>query len=77
MELTTEQTRDIQNTINEFKQFNQDRLKTWTLKPIIGLMTVTTTNKPLGFGVRFYDGMFNEPEYLGQGLTFNPIQIIK
>ena len=78
MNLTTKQKKDLREIITAFKQFNQEKIdKDWIIKPIIGLYTITATGDALGFGIRFYEEMFDKPEYLGQGLTFNPVQIIK
>jgi hypothetical protein len=75
MELTELQQQKLKEEINSFKMFNKDRMKIWELKPIIGAMRLSRGGGFVGFGVRFYNDMFTEPENLGS-LTFYPIQII-
>lgn len=77
MELNEKRKAELKQTIESFKTFNSKRFAGWLpLKPIIGAFVVSTDKRFVGFGVRFYETMFDEPEYLGQGLEFLPIQII-
>ena len=75
MKLTTEQKNSLEQEIETFKHFNAERMKIWKPKPIIGAMICA--DKFMGFGVRFYEKMFETPEYVGQGYTFHPIREIK
>ncbi len=70
--------KSINEIEKEFLEFNSQRFNIWVkngVKPILG--DFLNCGKSIGYGIRFYNAMPTEDEYLGEGLTFHPIKEIE